>query len=127
MLVCASEASKVPRSVLEAKPVEECFAAAIFWRVVACDPLAPLVGSEADEGGVVLVPFDDPQPEVARPPLTHRGVRLEQLVQPIKADPSRCWEFARVPGRKITHDELGKLLLQVVGRLLPELLGRPVS
>ena len=55
------------------------------------------------------------------------GVRLEQLVQPIKADPSRCWEFARVPGREITHDELDKLLLQVVGRLLPELLGRPVS
>ena len=73
MLVCASEASKVPRSVLEAKSVEECFAAAIFWRVVACDPLAPLVGSEADEGGVVLgvvlVPFDDPQPEVATGPL----------------------------------------------------------
>ena len=56
MLVHASEARQVPRSVLEAKPVEERFAAAIFWRVVACDPLAPLVGSEADEGGVVLVP-----------------------------------------------------------------------
>ena len=127
MLVRASEARQVPRSVLEAKPVEECFAAAILWRVVACDPLAPLVGSEADEGGVVLVPFDDPLPEVARPPLTHRGVRLEQLVQPIKADPSRCWVFTRVPRRKITHDELDKLLLQVVGRLLLELLGRPLS
>ena len=103
MLVRASEARQVPRSVLEAKPVEECFAAAILWRVFACDPLAPLAGSEADECGVVLVPFDDPQPEVARPPLTHRGVRLEQLVQPIKADPSRCWVFARVPGRKMQH------------------------
>ena len=105
----------MPRSVLEAELVQVCFAAAILWRVFACDPLAPLAGSEADECGVVLVPFDDPQPEVARPPLTHRGVRLEQLVQPIKADPSRCWEFPRVPGREITHDELDKLLLQVRG------------
>ena len=117
----------MPRSVLEAKLVQVCFTAAILWRVVARDPLAPLAGIEADEGGVVLVPFDDPLPEIARPPLIHRGVRLEQLVQPIKADPSRCWEFARVLWREITHDELDKLLLQVVGRLLPELLGRPVS
>lgn len=89
-----SEARQVPRSVLEAKLVQVCFAAAILsllvTRFVACDPLAPLAGSEADEGGVVLVPFDDLLPEVARPLLTHRGVRLEQLVQPIKADPSRC-------------------------------------
>ena len=103
----------MPRSVLEANLPEVCFAAAILWRVVACDPLAPLAGSEADEGGVVLVPFDDPLPEVARPLLTHRGVRLKQLVQPIKADPSRCWEFPRVPGREVTHDELDKFLLQV--------------
>ena len=60
----------MPRSVLEAELVEVCFPAAILWRVFACDPLAPFAGSEADEGGVVLVPFDDPLPEVARPPLS---------------------------------------------------------
>ena len=49
-----SEVRQVPRSVLEAKLVQVCFAAAILL-VVACDPLAPLAGSEADEGGVVLL------------------------------------------------------------------------
>ena len=99
----------MPRSVFEAKLPEVCFAAAILCFFVACDPLAPLAGSEADEGGVVLVPFDDLLPEVARPLLTHRGVRLEQLVEPIKANPARFWEFPWVTGREITHDALVKV------------------
>ena len=87
-------------------------------RLVPCDePLAPRARSEAGKGGIALVPFGDQLLEVARPLLPHiqRGVWLEELVQPIIADPLRLWEVVRVPGREITHDERFELLLQ--GRL----------
>ena len=89
--------------------------ALVMLRLAPCDsPLAPRAGSEAGEGGIALVPFGDQPLEVARPLLPHiqRGVRLEELVQPIIADPLRLWEVVRVPGREIAHDERFKLLLQ---------------
>ena len=75
--------------------------------------LAPRAGSEAAEGWVALVPFNDQLLEVARalPPHMQRGVRLEELVQRIIADPLRHWEVVRVPGREIAHDERFKLPL----------------
>ena len=79
--------------------------------------LAPRAGSEAGKCGIALVPFNDQLLEVARALLPHiqRGERLEELVQPIIADPLRLWEFVRVPGREFTHDGRFKLLLQGSG------------
>ena len=88
---------------------------AVLVRLVPGDsPPAPRAGSEADEGGIALVPFGDQLLEVARALLPHiqRGVRLEELVQPIIADPLRLWEDVRVPGREIAHDARFKLPLQ---------------
>eukprot|EP00964_Phaeocystis_antarctica_P145176 scaffold111174_cov63-Phaeocystis_antarctica.AAC.2 len=77
------EAGEVLRRVLEAELVEEFLAAArvLVLRLVAYDPLAPRVRSEADEGGIALVPLGDQLLEVARAPVPHIlwGVRLEQL------------------------------------------------
>eukprot|EP00964_Phaeocystis_antarctica_P026230 scaffold14763_cov71-Phaeocystis_antarctica.AAC.1 len=81
-----SEAGEMPRRVLEAELVEDVLLAAarvLVLRLVACDPLAPRVRSEADEGGIALVPLGDQLLEVARAraPHIHWGVRLEQLEQ----------------------------------------------
>ena len=107
------------RRVLEAKVAGvflDAATALAMLRLDPCDfePLAPRAGSEAAKGGVALVPFGDQLLEVARPLLPHiqRGVRLEELVQPIIADPLRLWEFTRVPGREIAHDARFKLPLQ---------------
>ena len=112
----AQNAGMQLRRVLEAELQEDVFhaAARAVLRLVACDPLAPRVRSEADEGGIALVPLDDPLLEVATTllPHIHGGVRLEQLEQPIIADPVRRREVLRVSGREVTHDELVKLLLQ---------------
>jgi len=102
----------LPRRVLKAKRVVGAFLAAaprvlVLRRVLCCDRLAPRGRIQPDEGGVALVPFGDPLLEVARalPPHVQRGKRLEQLEQPLKANPLRLWEGVRVSGREITHDE----------------------
>ena len=57
-------------------------------RVGVREPLDPRAFLEADEGRVALVPLRDELLEVAGPqqPDLHRGVRLEDAVQPFVAE-----------------------------------------
>ena len=49
--------------------------------------------------------------------------RLEQLEQPLKANPLRLWEGVRVSGREITHDERVKQLPQFAVGVVPYVAG----
>ena len=53
---------------LSLKPVG-IFIGAEILHILGCDPFAPRAWSEADEAGIVLVPFNDLLLEVARPHL----------------------------------------------------------